>query len=189
MLCDRWALFKINVKGGGKKHLDWYVWLTDPEYVSGSSRSAPRLTPTSAPLQGICAKWTSCTEINKVSPGLELYLTNKSCRQCWCSPPLYRWYQPSVCDCRQQCDRWKELGWTNGEEKNILRLMCQSLVQTSVSPNGRATAEAAQAQLTANRWVNELEKHWAPGCSCVHTSITMLYGSLSAGQRDQCDAG
>lgn len=72
---------------------------------------------------------------------------------------------------------------------HILRLKCQSHVQTSVSPAGRATAEAAQAQLTANRWMNELEKHWAPGSSCVRTSITMLYGSLSAGQRDQCDAG
>lgn len=196
MLCYRRALFKINVKGGrggggGCGHnLNMYVWLIDPEYVSGSSRSAPHLTPTSAPLQGICAKWTSCTEINNVSPGLELDLTNKSCRQCWCSPPLYRWRQPSVCDCRQQWDWWKELGWTNGggggEGRSvyfhILRLKRQPHVQASVSPDGGATAAAGRAQLTASRWMNELEKHWAPGSSCVHTSIAVLYGSLSTGQ-------
>lgn len=91
--------------------------------------------PTSAPLQGIWAKWTSWTEINEVSPRLQLYLTNKSCRQCWCSPMLYRWCQPSVCDCRQQCDRWKELCRTNRRKSfhfHIFKLKCQNVTSSDI---------------------------------------------------------
>lgn len=144
--------------------------------------------PTSAPLQGICAKWTSCLEINKVSPQLQLYLTNKSCRQCWCSPPLYCWCQPSVCDCRQQCDRWKELCRTNRRKSlhfHILRQKCQNHVMRHLF---LLTLWPRQPK---HNWllIDEVEKDWASGSSCVHTSITMLYGSLFSGRWDHCDAG
>lgn len=136
MLCDRWALFKINVKVEKKKNT--HMCTFDSSTLNMCQVQVTALyvwPPTSAPLQGICAKWTSCPEINIVSPQLQLYLTNKSCLQCWCSPALYCWCQPSVCDCRQQCDWWKELGRTNRRKSlyfHISTLKCVKIISWDI---------------------------------------------------------
>lgn len=137
----------------GKKTQLNYInvdWLTLD--VASIKRQYCTFDPTSPPQQGICAKWTSCAEINKVSQNFcctwrikvafraDAHLrcsADACCQSCKCFHCV--WLMK-----RNHLSKWK---LQRSVHFHIFRLKCQSHIQTSVSSDTWTTAETAEAQL------------------------------------------